>query len=89
MSFAQELADKDRDLDLVHRHVNWGPRAANMSADDRARVILSAQWQIERGHSPMVENLDRWTPGDEWRAWVSRWWRFADWVRGIRDPYSF
>ena len=86
--YAKELEDRDAAMGLVKRHVFWGPDAAMMTEDERARVLLHAEWQVERGHAARIQNLDRWTVGYCWRLRKSEFKRAFDWARGVRNPYA-
>lgn len=44
-----------------------------ISAEERARAFLEVEWEMEHGHSCLIEMVDSLT----WR----RWYRFPAWVR--------
>ena len=86
--YADELKRRDDEMGLVRRHVWWGPEGEMMSDDEKARVLLCVQWQMERGHCPVINNLDRWTIGDAFRCFVANLCRVRDFVFFIRNPYQ-
>lgn len=53
-SYVELLAAKGIDP----RQAYWGPRAGELTDEERARHLLAINWQIERGHCNRVRVID-------------------------------
>lgn len=76
IKIAQDVANG-----TISRGWSWGPKAYEMSADDRARYILSVDWHIDRGHSYRQEVLD---PIVDWSFKVDITKDISEWKRFLR-----
>lgn len=52
-SYVEQLAAKGIDP----RQAYWGPKAGELTEEERARHLLAINWQIERGHCNRVRVL--------------------------------
>ena len=67
--YVTELRDMLANKGMNNMGISWGPRADQMSAEDRAKSLLSVEWGIRRGHSHCVYDLDA---RIDWRSLPSR-----------------
>jgi len=88
LSYAEELRRQDEASGFAVRHVVWGPDAGSADTNEKARTILFAQWEVERGYCATIHTLDQWTLRDACRRAKGRLYRFLDWIFDIRNPYA-
>lgn len=72
-NYVTELRDMlDRKIEdgMLGMHLSWGPDAATMSDNERAKYLLYVEWGMSRGHSFTVRNLDGWDYRDMLGEWM-------------------
>lgn len=58
----------------------WGPKAASMTEEERARYLRGVEWECEQGHCAEVKCVD----GLTWRRFNTRTMRWELHLRGLR-----
>lgn len=85
MSFVEELRERDEAMGLTTKYVIFGPRAETLTENEKARIILALDWEIDRGWNPSTHG-NRLTRA--WAGFKAKLYRVIDWVFGIENPYK-
>lgn len=93
-SFVEQLAEKHQEMGVVRFSPFWGPQGQSLSDEEKAKVLLSVYWEMERGHCAKQDCFsETGTPIHkrakhkyrEMKAWFNR---TKDGAMGIKNPYK-
>lgn len=88
--YVKELADWDKSQGIIKRSVNWSVIGAKLSEQEKAKLLLSIIWEIERGWCNVTPSVGKpwWYKDNFWFSAESFFNKTKDKLLGIKNPYK-